>query len=95
MIAKENGSADLVRSSYELAWREYCSLPGLTPDEIMFGPDKLRSYIKVMAEVGERDPSNIAKSALGMIREYEQIMRSQARVASTRVYPEAGRTVRR
>jgi len=29
------------------------------------------------AEVGERDPSKIAKSALGMIREYEQIMRSK------------------
>jgi hypothetical protein len=34
MTAKENGTANLVRASYEIAWQEYCSLPGLTPDEI-------------------------------------------------------------
>jgi hypothetical protein len=33
-----------------------------------------------MAEVGERDPSKIAKSTLEMIREYELIMRSKARI---------------
>jgi hypothetical protein len=33
-----------------------------------------------MAAVGERDPIKIAKSALGMMREYEQIVRSKARV---------------
>jgi hypothetical protein len=94
MTAMENGAADLVRSSYEIAWQEYCSLPGLTPDEKISGPNKLRWYIQVMAEVGERDPSKIAKFALGMIREYEQIMRSKARVASSSVYPEAGITVK-
>jgi hypothetical protein len=46
----------------------------------MFGPDKLRSYIQVLAEFGERDPSKIAKSALGMMRECEQIGHSKARV---------------
>lgn len=76
----KNGTSDLVYSSYEIAWQEYSNLSGLTPDETMFGPDKLRSYIQVMADVGERDPIKIARSALGMMREYEQIVRSKARV---------------
>lgn len=79
MTASGNVAADLRRSAYEIAWQEYCSLPGLTPDEKIIGPNKLRWYIQVMAEVDERDPSKIAKSALGMIRECEQIMRSKAR----------------
>ena len=80
MTTKENGTTDLVCSSYEIAWQEYSTLPGLTPDEHMFGPDRLRSYIQVMADVGERDPIKIARSALGMMRQYEQIVRSKAGV---------------
>jgi hypothetical protein len=88
MTTKENGTAGLVCSSYEIAWQEYSTLPGLTPDEHMFGPDKLRSYIQVMANVGERDPIKIARSALGMMREYEQIVRSKARVTLRQQKPE-------
>ena len=33
-----------------------------------------------MTAVGERDPSKIARSALGMTRQYEQITRSKSRV---------------
>ena len=80
MTTKENGTTDLVCSSYEVAWQQYSTLPGLTPDEHMYGPDKLRSYIQVMADVGERDPIKIARSALGMMRQYEQIVRSKAGV---------------
>jgi hypothetical protein len=80
MSSKKIGAVDLVRSSYEIAWREYSALPGLTPDENMFWPDKLRSYIQVMADEGEQDPIKIARSALGMVREYEQIARSKTRV---------------
>jgi hypothetical protein len=94
MTVMKNCAADFVRSSYEIAWQKYCSLPGLMPGEKMSGPNKLRWYIQVMAEVGERDPSKIAKSALGMIREYEQIRRSKARVAYSGVYSEARRTVK-
>jgi hypothetical protein len=46
----------------------------------MSGPNKLRWYIQVLAEAGERDPEKIAKLASGMIREYDQIVRSKARV---------------
>ena len=90
MTSMQNGDADLVRSSYEIAWQEYCSLPGLTPDEKISGPNKLRFYIQVLGEVGERDPSKIAKSALGMIREYEQIRRSKARVAAAKYVTRGG-----
>ena len=44
----------------------------MTPDEKVSGPDRLRWYIQVMVEVGERDPSKIARAAIGMLREYEQ-----------------------
>ena len=79
--------ADIRRSSYEAAWREFCSLPGLTPDEKVNGPNMLHWYIQVMIEVGERDPSKIAKAAIGMMREYEQILRSKARLTCAAAIP--------
>jgi hypothetical protein len=42
MTAKVNGTGDLVGSAYEVAWQKYCSLPGLTTDEKVNGPNKLR-----------------------------------------------------
>ena len=79
--------ADIKRSAYEIAWREFCSLPGLTPDEKVGGPNMLHWYIQVMTEVGERDPSKIAKAAIGMMREYEQILRSKARLTCAAAIP--------
>ena len=38
-----------------------------------------------MTDMGERDPSKIARLALGMTRQYEQITRSEARVARTQL----------
>ena len=73
---------DFLRTAYAIAWQEFTNSKGLTPDERMSGPDKLRWYIQVLAEAGERDPEKIAKLALGMMREYEQIVRSKARVES-------------
>jgi hypothetical protein len=80
----ENGisAGDICRSAYEIAWEDFRSSPAMTPDEKASGPDRLRWYIQIMVEVGERDPSKIAKAAIGMLREYEQILRSQARVES-------------
>lgn len=49
-------------------------------------PRPARTIVRhVLAEVGERDPLKIAKSAMGMLREYEQILRSKARTASVPV----------
>ncbi len=76
------GIAEIKRIAYDKAWHEFNVLPGLTPDEKLSGPNKLRWYIQVMADVGECDPDKIAKATLGMMREYEQIVRSKARVDS-------------
>ena len=73
---------DIQRRAYELAWHDFQVVPQLTPDEKASGPEKLRSYINVLIDVGERDPFKIAKAALGMMREYEQILHSKARVMS-------------
>ena len=68
--------------SYELAWHDFRVVPHLTPDEKASGPEKLRSYIKVLIDVGERDPIRIAKAALALTREYEQTLHSRARLMS-------------
>jgi len=67
MTTRTKNTTDLVSSSYEIAWQEYYTLPGLTPNERMFGSERLRSYIEVMADIGERDPIKIPSSALGMM----------------------------
>jgi hypothetical protein len=46
------------------------------------GPRKLRQYIDVLVESGERDIDKIALCALGLLREYEQIQRSRATLMS-------------
>jgi hypothetical protein len=81
MTATEIGTADLHRRAYEIAWHEFSSLCNLmTPDEKRSGPNRLRWYIEVVIETGESDPAKIAKACIGMLREYEQIARSKARL---------------
>jgi hypothetical protein len=82
MSVQEAGTTDIKRAAYEIAWQEFSRQQGLTPDEKMSGPDRLRWYIGVVVEIGEQDPTRVAELSLGMIREYEQILRSKARVAS-------------
>lgn len=74
-------TADVARVAYEAAWQEFIGLSDLTREEIRTGLNQLRRYIRLMTEVGERDPSKIARSALAMTRQYEQITRSKARIA--------------
>jgi hypothetical protein len=82
MRAGETGLDDLQREAYAIAWEEFSRTAGsMTPDEQMFGPNRLRWYIQILCEVGERDPAKVASGALGMLREYEQILRSRARIA--------------
>lgn len=50
----------------------------LSSGERADAPSKLRQYIDVLVESGERDIDKIALSALGLLREYEQIKRSWA-----------------
>jgi hypothetical protein len=82
MSVQEAGTADIKRAAYEIAWQEFSRQQGLTPDEKMSGPDRLRWYIGVVVEIGEQDPARVAALSLGMIREYEQILRSKARVSA-------------
>jgi hypothetical protein len=72
-------AAEITHSAYELAWQEFINFAGLSVDERRTGTKQLRWYILMIA-VGERDPSKIARSALGMTRQYEQITRSKSRV---------------
>lgn len=81
MTARESEITTIKREAYSLAWREFCALPSLSPDEKASGPKLLSSYVEIMAEAGERDPSKIARAAIAMLREYEQILRSKAHLA--------------
>jgi hypothetical protein len=77
----------IVQQAYRLAWASFNALQDLTPDERRYGPRKLRDYIDALVASGERDPNKIALSALGLIREYEQIIRSYARISSPSIEP--------
>lgn len=85
MSVKNAGAAEIVRAAYEIAWREFNAQTDLTPDEKATGPTQLRRYIAAVIESGERDPRQVAQSALGMIRDYEQIAQSTVRVMIRRV----------
>jgi len=76
----EAGTSELADKAYSIAWREFRKIGTSTPDEITFAPRRLRWYVQIMTVVGERDPKKIATAALGMLRQYEQISRSKARV---------------
>jgi len=73
-------TSELADKAYSIAWREFRKIKTSTPDEITFAPRRLRWYVQIMTVVGERDPKKIATAALGMLRQYEQISRSRARV---------------
>ena len=75
------GTTDIHRRAYEIAWHEFSALSNfMTPDEKRAGPGRLRWYIEVVIETGECDPVKIATASIGMLREYEQIARSKARL---------------
>jgi hypothetical protein len=76
----EASTSELADKAYSIAWREFRKIKTSTPDEITFAPRRLRWYVQIMTVVGERDPKKIATAALGMLRQYEQISRSRARV---------------
>lgn len=80
MTNLEASTSELADKAYSIAWREFRKIKTSTPDEITFAPRRLRWYVQVMTVVGERDPKKIATAALGMLRQYEQISRSRARV---------------
>lgn len=84
MSSEENGTAQIIRAAYEIAWERFITIVGLTPDEMMSGPDKLRDHIRLMVDAGESEPIKIANNALGLLRQQKQVLRSKAQVAATR-----------
>jgi hypothetical protein len=86
MSIQEAGTAEIISAAYDQAWREFTASSNVTLDEKRSGPFKIRwyIYISLMVATGERDPNKIARAALRMIREYEQIARSKARLKSIR-----------
>lgn len=87
MSVVEGEELSIVQAAYRRAWSSYINLPDLTPVERLMGPQKLRDYIEVLVSSGESDPEKIARSALGLVREYEQIHRSYARISSPSIEP--------
>jgi hypothetical protein len=87
MSALDDEAIGVVRAAYRLAWGPFAALIELTPHEKLHGPEKLRDYIEVLVSSGERDPEKIARSALGLMRQYEQIHRSYARIISPSIEP--------
>jgi hypothetical protein len=87
MPVVENHDSEIVQSAYRAAWNSYIAFQDLSPDERRYGPRRLREYINTLVRSGERDPNKIAISALGLIREYEQINRSWARISSSSSEP--------
>jgi hypothetical protein len=89
MSVEETGTARTVRTAYEIAWERFICIPGLTPDEKMSGPDKLRAHIRLIVDAGESEPTKIAATAMGLLRQEEQIARSKARLATASKYSSA------
>lgn len=72
---------ELRAAAYKSAWRQYREHSHLTPTEKLVGPSQLRECIEILIEAGERDAAKIATTAVGLLREREQITRSKMRTA--------------
>ena len=77
----------VLRAAYQKAWTALAADHDLTPDERAHGPGRLREYINTLVESGVTDPAKAADEALGLLRQYEQIIRSQARIESPSIHP--------
>ena len=67
-------------TAFSLAYRTLEIGGGLTDVEKASAPAKIREYIDALVSSGERDPEKIAHTSVCLVREYEQIARSAARV---------------
>jgi hypothetical protein len=81
MSVLESDVKEVSHAAFALAWEGYAKCPALTPDEKAGGRAKLRDYIDMIVCTGERQPQKIARSALCLLREYDQIARSFARIS--------------
>lgn len=72
----------IVEASFAIAWKSFRAFVRLSQNENASAPRKLRQYIDALVVSGQRDSEKIAQSALGLLREYEQIARSRSRIAA-------------
>jgi hypothetical protein len=70
----------LAKTAYEIAWQQFTATVGLSPDELALGPSRIRQFIEISITGGETDPARVAASALGLLRQGEQILQSKARL---------------
>src|SRR6185437_8571111 len=82
MVTQQATSEDLGEIALAIALQEFARAQGLTAEEKRTGPNRLRWYIQVLIDTCQTDPTKIADLALGMMRQYEQFVRSKARVES-------------
>jgi hypothetical protein len=72
---------DISDEAFALACQNHAAGALLSAEEMAAAPAKIREYIDALVSSGERDPEKIARTAVCLVREYEQISRSVARVA--------------
>jgi hypothetical protein len=65
MSVYDTARADLPKAAYAVAWDEFKNFKGLTPDDEMYGPNRLRSYIQMLVDAGENDPAKNSQSRFG------------------------------
>jgi hypothetical protein len=82
MSVVEHQAEDISLAAYNQAWSLLTGGGGLTPEEKADAPEKLRDYIGALVSAGETNPDKIARCAIGLVRQYEQILRSYSAIAS-------------
>lgn len=74
-------TATIAQCAYDIAWKNFVEIRDFTSSESAKGPNQLRLYVNMLVVADQCDPVKIAASALGMVREYDQIARSRERLA--------------
>lgn len=67
-------------AAFRTASREFKQSVDLTPDEDRGMRAKLREYIHTLRACGETDPQKMASAAVALVRQFEQVLRSQERI---------------
>lgn len=75
-------SFDVATEACRMACANLNNCAILSKAERASAPLKIREYVDALVSSGESDPEKISRCALGLVREFEQISRSEARVNS-------------
>ena len=75
------------RAAYQKAWQWLVSEATLTPDERLYAPNRLRQYIRSLINMGETNADRAAHQAIGLVRQFETILRSRSEIDSPSIEP--------